>query len=262
MSPLGIGPRDVLALARETRSSGAAPRPLLVTGVLAEQLARELAAGGDGRHVLTSGDPSAAAALVRVVAGAATRADEEALRAATRALVPIVVVQTGVSTVRLPYVLATDVVECPPGRGFPIDEIAQALARVLAGRGPVLAASVPALRPAVERQRAMHSAVAAAALVALARDEGPRFPVLTLAQARLVADLSVSGGRTPGDDPRATAEAVAVPLAAAVGTGLVARSLVRRLPFRGRVLEGAVAAGFTLALAALARSVGSVRSGS
>lgn len=259
MTPPGIGPRDVLALARETRTSGATPRPLLVTGVLAEQLARELAAGSDGHHIVTSGDPAGAAALVRVVAGAATRADEEALRSATRALVPVVVVQTGVSTVRLPYVLATDVVECPPGKGFPIDEIAAAVAGVLAGRGPALAAAVPVLRPAVERQRTVHAATAAAALVALARDEGPRFPVLTLAQARLLSDLSVSGGRTPGDDPKAVAESVAVPLAAAVGTGLVARSLVRRLPVRGRALEGAVAAGFTLALAAFARSV---RSGS
>jgi hypothetical protein len=252
---LGIGPRDVLALAREARSSGAAPRPLLVTGVLAEQLARELAAGSDGRHVVASGDPGAAAAVVRVVAGAATRGDEEALRTAARALVPIVVVQTGVSAVRLPYVLATDVVECPPGKGFPIDEIAAALARVLGGRGAALAAVVPVLRPAVERHRVVDAAVAAGTVVALARDEGPRLPVLALAQARMLADLSVAGGREPAADPRATAQTVAVPLGAALGAGLLARSLVRKLSVRGRVLEGAVAAGFTFALGALARSV-------
>jgi hypothetical protein len=255
VSPLGIGPKDVLALVRETRSSGAPPSPLLVTGVLAEQLARELAAGTDGRHLVTSGDPRAAAAVVRVVAGAATRADEEVLRAATRALVPIVVVQTGISTVRLPYVLATDVVECPPGRGFPIDEIAAALARVLAGRGTALAAALPVLRPAVERRRAVDSAVAAGTVVALARDEGPRLPVLALAQARMLTDLSVARGREPAADPRAAAQEVAVPLASAVGAGLLARSFVRRWSIRGRLAEGVVAAAFTLALAALARAV-------
>jgi hypothetical protein len=259
---LGIGLRDVLALARDTRRAASVERPLLVTGVLAEQLVRELAAGGDAGLVRTSGDPAAAAALVRVVAGAATREDENQLRAATRVLVPVVVVQTGVPSVRLPYVLATDVVECPPGRGFPVDEIVATLARVLGSDGPALAARLPALRAAVERHRTVDGALAAASLAALGRGEGPRLPVLALAQARLLSDLSTAEGAPAPEDPRAAAQALGPPLAAAVATGLLARSLVRRLPVRGRLLEGLVAAGATLALASLARAAGSVRPGS
>ncbi|HKY26265.1 MAG TPA: hypothetical protein VJM07_13995, partial [Gaiella sp.] len=69
--PLGIGARDVLALTRDAQHGDVVARPLLVTGVLAEQLAAELAAGGDRALVVTSGDPAQAAAVVRVVAGAA-----------------------------------------------------------------------------------------------------------------------------------------------------------------------------------------------
>ncbi len=119
MSPLPIGPREIVSLARYQRQTRAVDGPLLVTGVLAEQLARELRAGGDPELVRTEGDPSGAAALVRVLAGAASETDEEMLRAATRALVPVVAVQTADDQVALPYVLPEDVVPCRPGSGFP-----------------------------------------------------------------------------------------------------------------------------------------------
>jgi hypothetical protein len=262
MTPLGIGPRDVLALARHAQHADTVGRPLLVTGILAEQLASRLAAGGDRGVVRTSGDPARAAALVRVVAGAATADDEAQLRSATRALVPVVVVQTGISSVRLPYVLATDIVEVPPGSGFPTDEIAGALAAVLGDEGAPLAACLPVLRAAVERRRTIESALSAGALAALTRDGGPQLPALTLAQARMLADLSVAGGASSPRDTRAAAEAVAPALAAAVATGLAARTLVRRLPVRGRLVDALVAAAATAALAALAGRIGSVRSGS
>ncbi len=262
MTPLGIGPRDVLGLARHAQHSDAVGRPLLVSGVLAEQLAGALAAGGDRAVVATSGDPARAAALVRVVAGAATPDDEAHLRVATRALVPVVVVQTGISSVRLPYVLASDVIEVPPGSGFPTGEIAEALAAALGDEGAALAARLPVLREPVERRRALDGVLAAGTLVALTRDGGPHLPALTLAQARMLSDLSAAGGAPSPRDTRAAAEAVAPGLAAAVVTGLVARTLVRRLPVRGRLVEGIVAAGATAALAALAGRIGSVRSGS
>ncbi len=262
MTPLGIGPRDVLALTRYAQRSDTVGRPLLVTGVLAEQLASALSAGGDRGVVTTSGDPARAAALVRVVAGAATPEDEAQLRAATRALVPVVAVQTGISSVRLPYVLATDVIEVPPGSGFPTDDIAEALAAALGAEGAALAARLPVLRAPVERRRALEGALAAGTLAALTRDEGPHLAALTLGQARMLSDLSAASGAPSPRDTRAAAEAVAPALAAAVATGLLARTLVRRLPVRGRVLEAAVAAGATAALAALAGRIGSVRSGS
>ena len=135
MNALGIGPRDVVSLARHSRRTLSPKGPILVTGVLAEQLATELRAGGDASFVRTHGDPADAAAVVCVVGEAATPSDEEVLRAATRALVPVIGVRTGSSRAPIPYVLATDVVDVPPGQGFPLDEIAGTLAAAL-GVGP------------------------------------------------------------------------------------------------------------------------------
>ena len=263
MRALGIGPRDVLALTRHVqRAEDASSQPLLVTGVLAEQLASDLAAGGDRSLVRTSGDPRDAAAFVCVVGGAATPADVAQLRAASRALVPIVVVQTGVSTGRLPYVLASDVVDVPPGSGFPVDAIAEVVARALGSSRAPLAARLPVLREAFERRRTLDAVLAAGTVVALSRTQGPRLPVLALAQARMLSDLASAGGAPTPREPRAIAEAVAPALAASIATGLLARSVVRRLPFRGRLVEGLVAAGATAALASLAGRIGSVRPGS
>ena len=255
MTPIGIGPRDILSLVRETQAAGSPHGALLVTGILAEELARRLAAGGDASLVRTSGDPADAAALVRVVSGAASPEDEQALRVATRALVPVVVLQLGDARARLPYVFATDVVEARLGQGFPVDELATALAGALGRRGPALAGRLPVLRPAVERWRAADGSLAAAA-VAMATG-GPRLPGVALAQARMLSDLGVAGGAAPPDAPRAAAEAVAPPLGAALGAGLLARAVVRRLPFRNRLVDGAVAAGTTFALAAAYRRVAS-----
>jgi hypothetical protein len=252
---LGIGPRDVVALARHQRRAHDVSWPLLVTGMLAEQLARELGAGGDPTLVRTSGEPDAAGIFVRVVAGAATAEDERQFRAATRAAVPIVAVQTAEPgrAVRLPYVLAEDVVQVMPGSGFPVDEIADRIAAALGGAGAPLAASLPVLRDAVVRRRATDAAVGAAALAALGAGSGPRLPVLALAQARMLSDVAVASGAEQGGDGRDAAQQLALPLAAALGTGLAARELVRRAPFRARVVDAAVAAAATLALGALFR---------
>jgi len=247
VTPLPIGPRDVFALARHARAAGAQHGPLLVTGVLAAQLAKQMGAGGEPGVVRTDGDPARAAAVVHVVAGAATPTDEDVLRAATRALVPLVVVQTGDPTVRLPYVLATDVVDCEPGKGFPIERIAEGLATVLGRQGASLASSLPILRDAVQRRRTEEGALSAAALAATGGDK-PRFPLLALAQSRMLTDVEAASGGRPADAPEAVARAVGAPLAAAVATGLLARRLIRRLPVRNRVLESAVAAGATYVL--------------
>jgi uncharacterized protein (DUF697 family) len=245
---LPIAPRDVLALSRHVRSSEAMRGPLLVTGVLAEQLARELGAGADSSAVRTTGKPEQSAALVHVVAGEATPDDERVLRAATRALVPLVVVQLGDASARLPYVLPTDMVRCEPGKGFPIDEIAKTLARTLGTDGAGLARSLPALRDAYQEQRAEESAISAAA-VAVAGGDLPKLPVLALAQARALSDIATARGDDRGEGPKAAASTVASPLGAALGTGLVARALVRRLPVRNRAVEAVVAAATTYALA-------------
>ena len=175
------------------------------------------------------------------------RSDEQVLRAATRALVPVIGVRTGSSGAPIPYVLATDVVDVPPGQGFPVDEIAGTLAAALGVDGAPLAGALPVLRDAVQARRVTDGVLAAGTL-ALGRG-GPRLPVLALSQARMLSDVAATeAGPTP-ETPRATAEAVAPPLAAALATGVLARALVRRLPVRNRLLDGAVAAAATYALA-------------
>lgn len=257
MSAFGIGPRDVVSLARDTQGTAAPKGPILVTGVLAEQLARELRAGADpaagASLVRTRGDAAHAAAVVVVVAGAATAADEELLRTATRALVPVVAVQTGAPGASIPYVLATDVVDCEPGRGFPLGAIARALAAALGRDGAALAGTLPVLREAV-RERRVTDGVLAAGAVAAGRG-GPRLPLLALGQARLLSDVAATEGGTASSSPRGTAEAVVAPLAAALATGLAARALVRRLPVRARAVDMAVAAAATYVLAEAFRRI-------
>jgi hypothetical protein len=153
----------------------------------------------------------------------------------------------------VPYVLAEDVVGCPPGSGFPVHAIADRLAAGLGGHGPALATSLPVLRHAVERRLALEGAVSAGTVAALRAAEGPRLPLLVLAQARLLTDIEAAGGKTAEGDGAAAAQALAMPLGAALATGYAARTLVRRLPGRSRLLDGLVAAGGSLALAAAFR---------
>lgn len=244
----------MISLAQHNRRTLFPKGPILVTGVLSEQLAAELRVGGDASLVRTSGDPAEAAAVVCVVGAEVTAADEKLLRAATRALVPVVAVRTGPSDVPIPYVLATDVVDVPPGQGFPIHEIAGTLAAALRSDGAALAGALPVLRGAVQTRR-VADAVLAAGTLGLGRG-GPRLPLLALAQARMLSDVSASSGRSAPGSAQATAEAVAPPLVAALVTGLAARTLVRRLPVRGRVLDGVVAAAATYALATAFQRVG------
>ena len=144
--PAGLRAREVLGVLREAQSTAASSAPIVVLGLLADELARALRAGSDdGRAIVVGGDPTRAAAVVVVCAGAPTPVEEQALREATRTGTAIVAVQTDNRTrVSMPYVPATEVVECPPGQGFPIPEIADALATRLGHDGVSLAARLPA----------------------------------------------------------------------------------------------------------------------
>jgi len=105
----------------------------------------------------------------------------------------------------------------------------------------------------VTHRRAADGALSAAVLSALGAASGPKLPVLALAQARMLSDVRLASGADSGGDQKAAAQELAVPLALSLGTGLAARELVRRLPRRARVLDAAVAAGVTFALAAVFR---------
>src|SRR5215204_1914299 len=141
-----LKPFAVWGLVKEVRVATQDELPLVVSGVLAEQLQKELARNGSPGAARVGGRLEDAAALVRIIAGAPTAEDETELRAANRAGVPVIAVQTGTGTFDVPYVLATDVVVCPPGSGFPVNEIVRVLAARLDDRGPNLAARLPVLR--------------------------------------------------------------------------------------------------------------------
>jgi uncharacterized protein (DUF697 family) len=260
---LGLRPAAVLGLVRELRAVAAAVEPLQISGVLAEQLALELRAGGEARLVRVDGDPASAAVLVVVLGGEAREEDARLLRAASRARTPAIAVQAGREPdVDVPYVLATDVVPCPPGAGFPVEEIARAIAHRLGEEGTALAARLPVLREAVCRElissfSRRNGVVGAAVFV-----PGADLPVLTLNQLRLVLRIAAAHG-VEIDEQRAPE------ILATIGSGLAFRALAREalgaVPIAGWALKGGLAYAGTRALgeAALLRFAaesGSVRS--
>lgn len=250
--PLGIAPGDIVALVRDARRGDEEPPPILVTGVRASELAARLSEGGDPRLIRTAGDPGHASAIVHVAGGAIDAAGEASLRTATRWGVPTLAVQTVATTERLPYVLPGDTVDAWEMPELPVDAIAKALAAALHNEASVFAAVLPVLRPPALKRRVFEASVTAAVLAGFRGDKSPRFPVLSLLQARMLRDLeTVRGGAAP-TTPQETASTVGPELAAAVAIGFASRELVRALPARSPLAEGAVAFAGTLLLGRLA----------
>ncbi len=231
--PLGLRARDLLGVVREVRGAASSVAPIVVIGFLSDELARGLRAGSDdGRAVQAGGTTRDAAALVVVIAGSPGAAEVAALREANRHGTPVVVVQTDVrERVSIPYAVATDIVECPPGRGFPIVEIAAALAERLGHDGVALASRLPLLRDAVCADLVRTAARRAALVGILPWPKTAHFPPMALLQTRLVLDLASANGHAI-DAERAPE------LAAVAGTGLGLRALVRRLPSRVPLVGG------------------------
>jgi uncharacterized protein (DUF697 family) len=247
--------RDELALGRSGLVS--------VSGVLAEQLVRELGAGAEPGAVRTEGDGVAPGAdvLVRVIAGEPTEVDLALVRDADARGVPVVLVQLWPQADwTRPFVLSPFVVECRAGEGFPMREIADRIVDA-AEQAPSLAASIPALRGSVERKLIRQSVVRASLLALRPRGAATR-PALTLEQLRLVARLGMVGDDVRArlrDDPALLSGVLGVVLAAGVGFRGVARTARYVLP--APVANAAVAAAGTWALARAARGL-AARSGS
>jgi len=239
-----IGPFYLLKVLREFRGEVADARPLVVAGAkeLVPLLARELRAGGDPAAVREGGSVTDASALVWL-----GPPDEQALRDASRAKVPIVGVTEGES---LPYVLDTALVTVQAGRGFPLEEIADVLARQLRERGTTLAARLPVLREALVdeliRSTSRHNAVIAVGIVI----PGVGMPVLTLNQIRLVLRIARTYGRI-------TDQSLAPEVLGVVGAGLGWRTLARELldfaPVGGWAVKGGIAYTGTRAIGEAAR---------
>ena len=225
MKTAGLGVRDVVGVVRDAQATAGAPARLVVYGLLAEELAKSLRAGSTRPGVVQVGsDAAGASALVVIVARAPGPAEERVLREAARHGTPVLVVQTDPRGAEpSPYVLATDVVECPPGQGFPVPEIALGLARVLGRDGIGLAAQLPVLRDAIASELIRTASWQAAAIGVAPWSKRAHFPAMTLLQWRLVLDLAAAHGKPVGTDS-------APALGAVAGTGLGVRGVIRRLP--------------------------------
>jgi len=240
-----LSPFAIWSLLRELQRGAGDERPLVVSGPLAEQLAKELGRGADPGWVRVDGRVEHAALLVRVLGGPATEEDERVLRAANRAGTPAVAVQTAPEVLDIPYVLATDVVACPPGSGFPVEEIAAVIAAKLGEDGTALAAHVPVLREVVvealiERFARRNALIGAAVFV-----PGADFAVLTLNQLRLVLRIAAAHG-VEVDEHRAPE------IVATIGSGLAFRAVAREalgvVPLAGWAVKGALAYAGTRAV--------------
>jgi uncharacterized protein (DUF697 family) len=245
-----ISPFSVWSLLRELQRGAGDERPLVVSGPLAEQLAKELGRGADPRWVRVDGSTADAVALVRVLGGAVTEEDERVLRAANRAGTPVVAVQTAPELHEVPYVLATDVVACAPGSGFPVEELAAVLAAKLGEDATALAAHVPVLRETVvegliERFSRRNAVIGAAVFI-----PGADFAVLTLNQLRLVLRMAIAYGVEV--DQQRLPEVVAT-VVAGLGFRGLARRLLGVIPIAGWVIKGGVAYVGTRALGEAAK---------
>jgi len=240
---LNLTPRAVLSVVRELRKQGVDTRPLAVAGAreLVPLLARELRAGGDPSAVV-EGRVDGAAVLVWIGAP-----DEDALRAATRADVPVIAVT---DADRVPYVLDTDLVRIPPGEGLPVEAIAAAVAHRLGENGTALAGRLPVLRDAVVddliRSFSRKNGLISAAVFL----PGVDMPLLTMNQIRLVLRIAIAYGQSV--DASRALELLGV-VGAGFGLRAVAREVLAFVPIGGWAVKGGIAYTGTKAVGEAAR---------
>lgn len=224
--------------------------PLVVTGMLAEQLAKELAAGAAPGAVVARAPATSAGAgvLVHVLAGEPSDADQALVREADGAEIPVVIVQLWPQADWTPpFVLSPFVVECRAGEGFPVREIADRIADAVSG-GHEFASCIPALADAV-RAAIVRQTVIRTALIGLAGSRlGVSRPLISLEQVRMVSRLrAVTSGTAVTEELPALAAAAAGLVASGFAFRRVARSAGLVLP--RPVANAAVAALGTWALA-------------
>ena len=224
--------------------------PVAVSGMLAEQLAKELGASATPGAVLVGAADlvDRAEVLVRVIAGDPTSEDDRLVRAADAQRVPVVLVQLWPQADwTKPFVLSPFVVECRAGEGFPVPEIADRIVEATENAS-VLAARVPAIAEA-SRTGLVKTAVVRSALIALAGSRlGVPRQLLTLEQIRLLLQLRTTSSAAPAADQiRVRAGGAAGVVAAGFAFRQAAHSLRRIVP--RPVADMAVAVGGTWGLA-------------
>jgi len=255
LSKLPIAPTAVLGLVKELRASAQADKPLVVGGVkeLAAALRRELARGGVASAVRDESALAEAAVLVHVLAGDVRDEDVELFKRAQKADVPIVAVLTGPQGEEEPdppYLLAENVVRVPPGSGFPLDDIAAAVARALGERATPLAARLPVLRDAVVDRLIAHFARQNGVVGVAVFVPGADLPVLTLNQIRMLLRIADAYGFEL--DRERIPEVLGV-IGSGVGFRAVARSLLGAVPIAGWAVKGGIAYAGTRTLGEAAK---------
>jgi hypothetical protein len=239
---LGFAVRDEI----EPRRAG----PIVVSGVLAEQLAKELGAGAaPGAVVVASNaDLANAAAHVRIVAGDPSPEDEALVAAAASHGVEVVIVELWPQPDwTRPFVLSPFVVECRAGEGFPVAEISDRIVEATEDP-PVLAAQVPVIAAATRSWLVKRAVVRSAIIGFVGSRLGRSRPLLVLEQARLVSRLrAVSSGPAVSDELPVMAGSAAAVLASGFALRTAARSAGAVLP--APLVNAAVAAAGTWAFA-------------
>jgi uncharacterized protein (DUF697 family) len=233
-----VSPFAVLKVARELKRGSSGLRPLGIAGAreLVPLLARDLREGGRAGAVVEQ-QVENLAALVWI-----GEPDEERLYAASRGHIPIVAV-TDAPVV--PYVLAEDLIHVPPGQGFPIDAITDALAGRLGEQGAALAAQLPVLRPAVCKHLISSYSKRNGIISAAVFIPGIDMPLLTLNQIRLVLWIAVAFGE---EIDRARAVELLGVVGAGFGFRAVARELLDLVPVAGWAIKGGIAYAGTRAV--------------
>jgi len=227
---------------------------IVVSGMLAEQLARELGAGAELGAVVVGDGTSVAGApvIVRVIAGEPNDEDDAIVRAADRAGVPVVLVQLWPQADwRAPFVRSPFVVECKTGEGFPVAEIAARIA-LAAEQAPALASRVPAIEEAVAAGVVKGGIVHSAFVALVSGRTAAARPLLVLEQVRMLSQLRTLEGsdKKPGGLPVVAGTAGAT-LAASYALRELARRSRRWVP--APLANTAVAVAGTWALSAIAR---------
>jgi uncharacterized protein (DUF697 family) len=282
LSRLPIHPGAIYGIVKELRSAAEDFRPLVIAGAPGpgRELRDALTAGGDALAVrdLTGNDLSpydveGAGLLLYVIEGEqAAPNDEEALRLADRKGVEAICVLVGAGRdpVDVPFVLATNVVQVPPGAPLPIDRIADLVAERADEHAYMWAARLPSLREAVVEHTINKFARQNGILGVAIFIPGADMPALTLNQIRMVFRIAAAHGEQIDRD-RAL-EILAV-IGAGLGFRVVAREALGFIPGVGWAIKGAIAYAGTRALGKAAaayfeaggqtrvkKAVGSVRS--
>jgi uncharacterized protein (DUF697 family) len=240
-----LRPGAIYGVLKELREAASHTGPVCVTGALAAQLVKELGRGG-APGAVREGFVADAAALVHVLAADSSEEDERLLKRARRKRVPIVAVLAGPELdPRVPYVMATDVIRVPAGHGFPVEEIARALAGRLGEEGTSVAARLPVLRTPVCEHLIASFSRKNAFLAAAIFIPGADMPVLTLNQIRLVLRIANAHGVEVGQER--LPEVLAV-----VGGGFAFRAVAQQalnlVPVAGWAVQGGIAYGATKAI--------------